>query len=228
MRPSLLPGGQDIRNTLIKTLASWTTTFVPTAVTQHLSFLRGSLVQAQGQIEDGTAANKSFLVVILDFHVEDVDRAIELAALVVQIVEHSIEATLLAGNHDIDNAGFGTLGALVFGMVQSRLSGYPVLESLGVALDGEVAAEHIKQAVCRVQLGILCRQFRVDGAVGGAVEVVDVGLLYSRAGKPHQGASAKGDGREMGESELQMGFHGPRSISMHQQGHGDVAETHRF
>lgn len=47
----------------------------------------------------------------------------------------------------------------------------------------------------------------MDGAVGSAVEVVDVGLVYGRAGETDKRACAKRDSRKVGGGELEVCFH---------------------
>lgn len=83
-------------------------------------------------------------MVILDVDVEDMDRTIQLAALVVQILEHGIEAAFLAGNHNIDYARLGTLEALVLTVIEARFARHPILKTLGKALDVKVAAQHVQ------------------------------------------------------------------------------------
>lgn len=142
----------------------------------YFSLLPSSLVEAQSKVENSFATNESLFVVVLDVDIEDVDGAVELATLVVQIFQHSIEAAFFAGDDNIHNTGLGTLRALVFGVFQPWLARHPVLEALGKSLDVEIATQHVQQTIVRVQCGILLCQLVMDGAVGSAVEVVHIGL----------------------------------------------------
>jgi len=162
------------------------------------SLLGCGLVQAERKVEDSFAANEGFFVVIPDVDVEDVDRTVELSALVVEVFQHSVEAALLARYNDVDDTRFSTLRAFVFGVVQTRLARHPVLEALRVAFDVQVATEHVKQAVVGVERSVLTGKLIVDGAVGSAIEVVDVRLRDGRTGQTDERASAKTNGREMG------------------------------
>ena len=94
-------------------------------------------------------------MVVLDVHIEDMHRPIELATFIVQIIKHSIEASLFAGDHDVDDTALHSRSALVFGVVESGFTRNPVLESLRVALDGEVAAKHVEQTVLCVEWSVL-------------------------------------------------------------------------
>ena len=157
----------------------------------HLPLLAGSIVQPQSEVSYSSAPNKRLLVVVADVDIEDVDWTIELAAFVVQVVEDGIEAALLARYDDVNDAGFGSCGALVLGVVEPRLAGHPVLESLGIGLDIEVPAEHVEQTILRVQMRVLLGQLLMDGLVRCTVEVVDVRRGNGRTGQPHKGARAE-------------------------------------
>lgn len=152
-------------------------------------------------------------MVVADVDVEDVHGPVELAAFVVQILEYGIEAALLAGDDDVGDAGFGPRVPLILGVLEARLAWHPVLEALGEAFDVEVAAQHVQKAVVRVQRRVLRGELVVDGAVRGAIEMVDVGLVDRWAGQAHEGASAKGDGGQIGRRELQVCFHGAGGVS---------------
>lgn len=152
-------------------------------------------------------------MVILDIDIENVDRSIESASLVVQVLQDGIKAAFFASNDDIDDARFGTFRTLVGGMFQPWLAWHPILEPLGVLLDCEIATEHVQQPIGRIQASILRRQLIVHVLVCSAVEVVNVRLVDRRAGQAHERASAEGDGGELRRGELEMGFHRPGHIS---------------
>jgi hypothetical protein len=113
---------------------------VPATLAICLPFFSSSFVQGQSQIKDGLASNESLFVVIFDVHVEHVHRSIELAALVVKIFKHGIEATLLTCDDDVGNTGLRALETFVLGVLQTGLSRYPVLKSLWETFDVEVAS----------------------------------------------------------------------------------------
>lgn len=147
-------------------------------------------------------------MVVLDVHVEDMDRTVQLATFIMQVFEDSIKAALFAGNDNVDNARLGALEAFVFAVVEARFARDPVLKAFGEALDVEIAAQHVQQAIVGVKGRVLFGKLIVNGAIGGAVEVVDVWLMRSWAGKAHERACAKGDCWEVSGGELEMCFHG--------------------
>ena len=208
LRPPLLPCGQNLRDLLVKSAPRGPTTTVPARGSMCLPFPPRSLVQTQRQIQNRLPAHKRLLVIIPNIDVENMHRPVQFPTLVVQIFKHGIEAALLARNHHIGDAGLGPREALIALVLQPRFAGDPVLEALGEGFDVEVAAKHVEQTVVRVEGGVLCCQLVVDGAVGGAVEVVDVGLRYCWAGQAHEGAGAERDSGEVRRRELQVGFHG--------------------
>ena len=57
----------------------------------------------------------------------------------------------------------------------------------------------------------------MNSAVGGAIEVVDIGLVHGRPGQTHERTCAEGDGGEVGEGELQVSFHRTRYVSLYVQ-----------
>ena len=65
----------------------------------------------------------------------------------------------------------------------------------------------------RVQGGVLLSELVVNGPVGCAVEVVDIGLGYCWAGEPDEGAGAEGYCGQVGGGELQVGFHRAVTVS---------------
>ena len=196
--PSLLPGSENVRNALVETGSSSATTGLPSAIAMLLSLLGCGFIQAERKVENRFAANEGFFVIIPDVDVEDMNRAVQLATLVVEVFKHSIEAALLTGYHYIDDTGLCALRALVFCVIQTWFTRHPVLEALRVAFDVQVATKHVKQTVVGIEGSILAGQLIVDGAVGGAVEVVDIGLCDGRTGKTDERASAKANGGKVG------------------------------
>jgi hypothetical protein len=208
LRPPLLPCRQDLRDLLVEPAPRSATTSIPPRRSMRLPFPPRRLVQTQRQIQNGLPAHQRLLVVIPNIDVEHVHWPIHPPTLIVQVFEYGVEAALLARNDHIGDAGLGAREALIPLVLQPWFPGDPVLEALGEGFDVEVAAEHVEQAVVRVEGGVLRGQLVVDRAVGGAVKLVDVGLRYGRAGKAHEGASAEGDGGEVRRRELEVGFHG--------------------
>lgn len=151
----------------------------------QLPLPRRTLVQPHGQIQNGAPAHQGLLVIIPDIDIEDMDGPVQPAALIEQVVEHGVEAALLAGDDGVDDAGLGARRALVGGVVEARLPWHPVLEALRVGLYAEVAGQHGQEAVGVVEGCVLVRELGVDCAVGRAVEGVDVWLRYRRAWEPH-------------------------------------------
>jgi hypothetical protein len=196
--PALLPGSQYVRNALVKTRSSSAATGLPSALAMLLSLLGCGFIQAERKVENRFAANERFFVVVPNVDVEDVDRAVQLAALIVEVFQHSVEAALLASDDNIDDTGLCALRALVFGVVQTWFARHPILEALRVAFDVQVATKHVEQTVVGIEGSVLTGQLIVDGAVGSAVEVVHIGLCDGRTGKTDERASAKANGGKVG------------------------------
>ena len=64
-----------------------------------------------------------------------------------------------------------------------------------------------------VECGVLLGELIMDGAIGGAVEVLDVGLVDRGSREADEGACAEGDGGEVGRSKLEVCFHGAARVS---------------
>lgn len=173
----------------------------------HLPLPRRTLVQPHGQIQNGAPTHQGLLVVIPDIDIEDMDGPVQPAAFIQQVVEHGVEAALLAGDDGVDDAGLGARRALVGGVVEARLPRHPVLEALRVGFYAEVAGEHGQEAVGVVERRVLVGELGVDRAVRRAVERVDVWLRYGRSWEPDQRAGAEGDDGERGGGEAEVGFH---------------------
>jgi hypothetical protein len=152
-------------------------------------------------------------MVILDVHIEDMNRSVQLAAFVVEVFKHSIKAPLFASDNHIGDTRLSSLEAFVLGMFQTRLARHPVLEPLWEAFDVQVAAQHVQQAVVSIERGVLRRKLIMYGTVRGTVEVIDIGLVCGRTRQAHQGARAKRDGGQVGRSKLEMSFHGAIRVS---------------
>lgn len=178
------------------------------------ALLARSLVETKSQVEDGFTADKGFFMVILDVNVEDVHGTVELSTFVVQVFQHSIEAALLTGNDNIDNTSLGPLRAFVLDVFETGLAGHPVLEALGKAFDVKISPKHVQQPVVGVEGGVLLCELIVDGAISGAVEVIDIGLHGCWARQAHKRASTKADGGQVRRGKLQVSFHGAEKLSL--------------
>lgn len=185
MRPPLLPCSKNVGHALVEARTRCSTARVPAAETVSLPFFARSFVQAKGKIEDSFAAHESFFMVVLDVDIEDMNGSVQLAALIVKVLEHSVEAALFTCDEDIGDSRLSALKALVLGMFQARLARNPILEALRVALDVEIATQHIQQTVVGVQSSVLGRELVMNGAIGGTIKVVDVGFVKRRARKAH-------------------------------------------
>jgi hypothetical protein len=71
-------------------------------------------------------------------------------------------------------------------MFQARFARDPVLEAFWKALNVEIAPKHVQQAVVSIQGSVLLGKLVMDGAVGSAVEVIDIGLSDRWTGKAHE------------------------------------------
>ncbi len=208
--PSLLPGSKYVRNALIKARSSSSATRLPSTVAMLFSLFSCSFVQAERKIENSFASNEGFFMIVPNVNIEDVNRSVQLSALVVEVFKHSIKTALFAGYHHIDDARLRALRTFVFRVIQTWLARHPVLEALRVTFDVQIATKHIEQTVVGIEGGILTGKLIVNGAVGGAVEVVDVGLCDGRTGETDQRASTKADRGKVRRGKLEMSFHGAK------------------
>lgn len=204
--PTLLPGDENVLDLSVKVGRG--ATIVRFSRAGDPARLDGGCVQRVGQVDNGPAGNESLLVAILDVDVDDVDRTIEGAITLCQIIDDGVPATLLTGDDEVGDTTFGTRGTLVASMVEAWEAGLPVLEPLRTLLDFTVPSEHVENTVALVQAFIFALELLEHLVVGRRVEGVDVRLGGTGSRKPDERAGAKGDDWVASSGQTEMSLHG--------------------
>lgn len=142
IRPTFLPGANDLRDAVVEARSTRGATHVEAARICRSLFDGGS-VERIGKVQDPATAHESLFVIILDVHVDDMDGSIQGRAASVQVIDDGVPASLLARNDNVYIAALGTVAATIIFVLQARHAHLPVLPALRAPFDVAIPPEHV-------------------------------------------------------------------------------------